>query len=197
MSNLTNTTYYGENSFCINKSGKTVPVYSDINKTRKVGEIYNREAYGYNRVWGGDGYYCSILFLGPSGSLTGGYVIDPPDGFLMPCSEYPAGTILYNGETYLYFTMRKTKNVYDRDGNFWGSVAAGRKVLTKNSSSGTSNPHYKEIEYVQHTSGNYVPFMYNEKDENNNTISVRGHGFVDTGLASGSSSSAIAMYGSW
>ncbi len=194
---MSNPNYYiGENTFCINKSGRTVTVYSDTNKTRVVGEIYNREAYGYNRIWGGDGYFCSILFLGPNGTLTTGFVIDPPSDFLTPCSEYPAGTCVHNGTTYLYFTMKKTRNVYDRDGNYWGRVAAGCRVLTKNSSSGTSNPHYKEITYVQHTSGNYVPFTY-EKTVNGQTVTVQGVGFVDTGLSSGSSPSSISMYGSW
>lgn len=40
------------NSFCVNKSGKAVPVYSDTKKTKQIGTIYNREAFGYNRNWG-------------------------------------------------------------------------------------------------------------------------------------------------
>lgn len=65
------------NYFCVNKSGKSVPVYSNPEKSSKIGTIYNRETFGYNRNWGGDNYFCFIIFRKSNGTLSSGFIIDP------------------------------------------------------------------------------------------------------------------------
>ena len=66
------------NYFCINKSGLKIPVYSDTKKTKQIGTLYDREAFGYDCNWGGDDYFCRIEFRNSAGKLSGGYIIDPP-----------------------------------------------------------------------------------------------------------------------
>ena len=59
------------NYLCINKSGLKIPVYSDTKKTKQIGTIYEREAFGFDCNWGGD-YITAILFsvIQPGNSLV-------------------------------------------------------------------------------------------------------------------------------
>lgn len=75
------------NYFCINKSGKKIPVYSDADKKSQIGTIYNREAFGYDNNWGGDGYFCNIVFRKANGSISGGFIIDPPNNAMLECTD--------------------------------------------------------------------------------------------------------------
>lgn len=75
------------NYFCVNKSGSSVPVYSDTKKSSTIGSILNREAYGYDFNWGGDDYFCHILFRKSDGTLSYGFIIDPPDKSMDDCTK--------------------------------------------------------------------------------------------------------------
>ena len=175
------------NYFCINKSGIKIPVYSDTNKTTQIGSIYDREAYGYNANWGGDGYFCNIAFRRADGKISGGFIIDPPNGSMTDCTDYPYGTDKIGGITYNTFLMRNSRNVYKTDGTLWGSVAANRRVACLTAMSGDSNPHWKGINYVENSSGQWIPVTGNGSN----------YGFVDTGLEIASGYKSIPMYGSW
>lgn len=175
------------NYFCVNKSGKAVPVYSDTDKSNQIGKINNREAFGYNRNWGGDDYFCNIVFRNSSGSLSGGFIVDPPTGCMSNCTDYPYGTEKINGTTYYTFKFRNSAKVYKASGNSWGSVAANCRVACLSSMAGDSHPEWKGINYVESSKGGWVE------------VSGDGYtyGFVDAGLSTGSSYSSIPMYGSW
>lgn len=175
------------NTFCINKSGRNIPVYSDTNKTKQIGSIYNREAFGYNRNWGGDNYYCNIVFLNSAGSLSYGFIIDPPDNSTVNCTEYPYGTVTINNTKYKTFKMRKLRNVYTAAGTKWGAVAANCRVACNNNISGNSHPDWKCIDYVESSKGGWVKV----------TGDGANYGFVDTGLSVASGYNSIPMYGSW
>lgn len=60
------------NYFCINKSGLKIPVYSDTKKTKQIGTLYDREAFGYDCNWGGDDYFAVLN----SEILPGNYPVD-------------------------------------------------------------------------------------------------------------------------
>lgn len=175
------------NSFLINKSGSSVPVYEDPDGTKKIGTINNREAFGYNRDWGGDDVISSIVFLNSSGKLNYGYLIDPPAKVMTPCTDYPYGTATINGTKYITFIMRKSRTVYTAKGNIWGTVAANRRVACKTALAGSSNPHWKGINYVENTSGQWVKVTGDSVE----------YGFVDTGLGVASGYTSIPFYGSW
>lgn len=175
------------NSFCINKSGKSIPVYSDINKTRVIGSIYDREAFGFNANWGGDYYYFNIVFLNSNGSLASGFLIDPPKNSVVSCTKYPYGSATINKVKYKTFKMRKLRNVYKADGTKWGAVAANCRVACSSDVSGTSHPDWKCIEYVESSKGGWVKVTGNGSN----------YGFVDTGLSVASGHNSIPMYGSW
>lgn len=175
------------NCFCVNKSGVSMPVYSATDGQTRIGTIYNREAFGYNRNWGGDDYFCNIVFRNSSGNLQRGFLINPPSGGLSYCTSYPYGTVNINGTTYTKFYMRRTQNIYSPSAAFWGNVSVGKCVACLDSVSGDSHPEWKKIYYVQNSSGNWV------------RVSGTGYtyGFLDTGLSTGSLYSEIPMYGNW
>lgn len=176
------------NYFCINKSGQTIPVYSDTQKTSQIGSIYNREAFGYDNNWGGDGYFCHIIFRQANGSLAYGFIIDPPSNAMADCTEYPYGTEKIGNTEYKTFIMRRSMSVYDADGNPWGSVAANCRVACLTAMAGDSHPEWKGINYVESSKGGWV-----QVTSSNN----RAYGFVDTGLSIASGYNSIPMYGSW
>ncbi|GLB28818.1 hypothetical protein LAD12857_07410 [Lacrimispora amygdalina] len=175
------------NYFCINKSGKSVPVYSDTDKKNKIGTIYNREAFGYNRNWGGDDYFCQIVFRNSKGSLSSGFIIDPPNGALTNCTDYPYGNATIKGKSYITFIMRRSKPVYTAGGSRWGAVAANCRVACQSAMAGDSHPEWKGINYVESSKGGWVAV----------TGDGLSYGFVDAGLSTASDYNSIPMYGSW
>lgn len=175
------------NYFCVNKSGITVPVYSDTQQTSKIGSIYNREAFGYDMNWGGDGYFYRILFRTSDGSLSYGILVDPPGSSVTDCTDYPFGTEEIDGTEYYTFTMRKSRTVYTAGGTRWGAVAANCRVACLSAVAGDSYPNRKGINYVESSKGGWVKVTGDGVD----------YGFVDTGLDVSSSYSSIPFYGSW
>lgn len=175
------------NVFCVNKSGITIPVYSDRSATTQIGTIANREAFGYNVNYGGDGAFNLIRFKSAAGPLVDGFIINPPNGAMAECTDYPYGTAVINGETFFTFIMRRTSTVYRTDGTVWGSVAANRRVACRTAMAGDSHTEWKGINYVENTSGVWVQV----------TSYGSAYGFVDTGLSIASGAANIPMYGSW
>lgn len=176
--------------FCINNSGKTYAVHDSENGNAKVGDLYPREAF---IIYGSEGCYTSICFLGPNGGLK--TVIIDTDQYPLPTycyntdKPYGSATITTGNKpgTYKTFYMRRSKNIYKADGTSWGTVAAGCLVATNNKNVGSSHPDWKEITYVRNTSGVWVQV----------DAGVNNYGFVDTGLSSASGYNSIAFYGSW
>ncbi len=175
------------NMFCVNKSGSSVPIYSNSSGTTQIGTLYNREAFGYDRNWGGDDYFCKIRFRNSSGSLSDGFLINPPANTLTGCTDYPYSTITLYGSSYKTFYMRTGQTIYKVDGSIWGSVASGKLVACKTSLAGDSHTEWKGINYVQNSSNIFVPVSYGNYN----------YGFVNTGLASGSGYNSIPLYGNW
>ncbi|SFO03835.1 hypothetical protein SAMN04487831_106141 [Pseudobutyrivibrio sp. UC1225] len=175
------------NMFCVNMSGKKVPVYADTEKKKQIGIIYPREAFGYNRNWGGDDYFCNIVFRNSSGKLSGGFINDPPNNSIRDCADYPYGSVSIGGIKYKTFLMRKSRTVYTASGRKWGAVAANCKVACLTGLAGDSDVSLKGINYVQSSKGNWVRVAGDGDD----------YGFVDTGLSVGSSYNNIPFYGAW
>ena len=177
------------NYLCINKSGLKIPVYSDTKKTKQIGTIYEREAFGFDCNWGGDYYYCNIVFRNSAGKLSGGFIIDPPANALAECSDYPYGTVKIVNETFITFLMRKSRPVYTAGATptRWGAVGANCRVACRSSMTGDRHPEWKGINYVESTKGNWVQV----------TGDGSSYGFVDIGLEIASGYGSIPMYGSW
>jgi len=190
------------NWFCINKSGSSIPVWDrpgfpSIEHSVQIGTIYNNEAFGYDWDWGGDGVFNHIVFRNGSGNVAGGFVIDNvvgnvnqplPSGWATDCTDYKYGTVTIGGTTYKTFKFRRSETIYTPSATSWGSVAANMRVACLSSTSGSSNPHWKLINYVERSSdGAWIQ------------VSGAGHtyGFVNTGLEDGSTPSTISMYGTW
>ena len=175
--------------FCINSSGRTYPIYDSDRNDAKVGDLYPREAF---IIYGSEGCFTSICFLGPNGGLQ--TVIINTDEHPLPSywfntdKSYGTANITTGNRagTYKTFRMRSNKVIYRSDGTRWGTVSAGCLVATNNENVGSDHPDWKEITYVQNTSGQWV-----QVDENGSK-----YGFVDTGLSSASGSNSIAFYGS-
>ncbi len=171
--------------FCVNKSGLNIPVYNDSpDPITQIGKLYNRESFVFVGSEGGH-YY--IRFLNSSGVLTEGLLIDPVNNVLSSCTDYPYGTMTIGITNYYTFIMRREANVYTAAGDYWGKVAANRRVACRSALAGDNHYDWKAINYVESSSGEWVPV----------TGAGVEYGFVDTGLASGSSYSDINMYGSW
>lgn len=173
------------NMFCINKSGSSIPVYSDTSFKTKVGTLGNREAYVLLE-WETFPY---IYFRGPDlelikGSFKGEDYYANSVRFL---ESYPYGTATIDGTKYKTYLMKKTMNVYTAAANYWGKVASGMLVATNSSTCGSSHPTWKAVNYVKSTAGNWV------KVEGDGY----SHGFVNFDLGNGSMPSNIALYGSW
>ncbi len=167
----------------INKSGVIVPVYNDDFKN-VIGQLNQREAFA---LYGYEGDWYSISFLGPTGVFTAGMLKSPPDSTLIDCTNHPYGTIKIGNISYYTFIMRTTKNIYTATNNYWGQVAGGRRVACKTGLAGQNYQWYKAINYVEKTTGEWVAVTGDNVK----------YGFVDTGLRTGSSPTSIAMYGSW
>ncbi len=172
-------------NFCINTSGKTYPIYDVDKDGKKVGELYNRESF---IEYGAEGSQVCIKFLGPDGVFKSAIIDTWQHPFNYSwCTDKPYGTAVISGKKYYTFKMRKSKSVYKADASKWGTVAAGCLVATTNADVGSSHNDWKEINYVQHTSGEWVK------------VNGAGyeHGYVDTGIASASGYTTIPFYGSW
>ncbi len=185
------------NILCVNKSGVSIPVYSDPQKTAVVGAIYNREAFVYNEGWGGDLYLFAIYFLNASNQWATGFLVDPPVNGVMDCYDYPNQSVSGPNSSCKPFVMRSTKTIYmanlNNDGSFapYVTVSAGQYVASYNSTNGDNFPYLKEIHYYRTASGTWIPTNYTQ-----NGVSYN-YGYIDTGIRSGSGYSNIALYGSW
>lgn len=184
------------NSFCINKSGGSCPVYNEPGWAGsgrvKIGTIYNREAFGYDSDWGGDGVFNHIVFRNSNGQVVGGFLepeyVENHYDVLTDCTDYPYGTVTIGGTVYKTFKFRRQETVYKADGSVWGAVAANMRVACLSALSGGSNPHWKAINYVERSSdGAWIQV----------TGAGYNYGFVNTGLEDGSTPTTISMYGSW
>lgn len=173
----------------INMSGYSVSVRDYDGNV--IGSLYNREAYS---LIGGEGSFNCIGFLGPEGVYIYGYINEVDNNVFTGVSAYPYGKQQFEDDSYNlfnFFLMRSDQEIYDANGTYWGSVAAGRLVACKESlgdTGGNSMPWLKAINRVQNSNGEWIEII---TDEN------RRYGYVDTGLRSGSSPTSIAMYGSW
>lgn len=174
--------------FCINTSGRTYPVYDTSNGgSVKVGDLYNREAFV---IYGGEGCYLCIKFLDPNGNFRTAVI----DTYTHPleyssCLDKPYSETRINNSSKIYstFLMRRSMPIYNPNGTRWGTVAAGCLVATLTPTVGENHNDWKEISYVQNSSGNWVKV----------TDGTYSHGFVDTGIASASGHTTIPFYGSW
>lgn len=194
------------NSFCVNKSGYSVPVWSgpgfaDRENIHRIGTIGNREAFGFNMDWGGDGVFNCIRFLNSSGQVITGWLTNCDErgnellsgndwaNVFTPCSAYPYGSEYIDGQRYITFKFRRTEEVYTPSGESWGSVASGCRVACTSSLAGDLNCTLKGINYVERSyDGAWIKVT---------SPSGETYGFVDTGLNTGSGPSTISMYGTW
>lgn len=174
----------------INKSDSPFPVYDTIQCQNRIGTIYVREAFGAD-FYGGCGER-PITFRNSSGYVVTGYVntADMSNVNLAGygCEGYPYESGIQIGSgTYYTFMFRNTENIYRPDGNYWGRVAAGRRVATTNSDTGDTHLDWKAINYVERSDGTWIPVADSWYD----------HGYVNVGLDKGSMPDSISMYGSW
>lgn len=169
--------------FKINKSGSSIPVYSDMTFKTKVGTLGNREAYVLKGLEG-DPYIC---FRGPDLKLRDGFIKSGITNSLASLTNYPYGTVTIDGVKYKTYLMRRTMNVYTAKANYWGQVAGGMLVATNSNWCGNTHPSWKSVDYVKSTAGRWVKVDGDGYD----------HGFVDFDLGNGSMPSNIALYGSW
>lgn len=175
------------NFFCVNKSGKKLPVRATSSRTGTIiGYINPREAFAVDWEQGGDGVFNQILFLSSSGTLKIGHLIDPPDHGMDFVTTYPYSTTSISGNKYPVMILRKDCKVYKPNGSLWKTIPAGRKVVCKDSTTGDTHLDWKKIHYYQNDAGVYA-----------SVCDSIGYGYLDTGLSKGSGYSKIAMYGSW
>ena len=168
-------------SLRVNLSGNNVPVYHGADWS-KIGDIVPNEVYIHD---GGEGSLVGVHFLSPSG-FTGGIVREFYGNFL---TDYPYGYATINGVQYKTFKMRNTAELYDKNGNVVGSVAAGKRVA------------FRINENITGQSMNYLfAIVYAEKRAADNTWDrvddINDYGFVDTGLRSASGLDSINLISS-
>lgn len=176
----------------INKGGN-YPIYDGYQNYKKVGTLYNREAF---IAIGGEEFE-NIMFLSSDGKLRTAGVDTyrypfPTDGYNY-CTDYPYSIENINGVNYYIFKMRRTMNVYKSDSNYWGKVAAGMYIATHSSTTGESHKDWLIADYIKDTNGSWV--RIDEKTTSN--PNGKNYGFVDTGLSIASGYSSIPLYGSW
>lgn len=105
------------------------------------------------------------------------------------CTDYPyESNVEIDGQRYYTFIMRRTMNVYDRNGNYWGRVAGNCRVACRTALAGDSHPNWKAINKVERTDGVWINIDDDDLDK---------YGFVDIGLGYASGYGAIPFYGSW
>lgn len=172
-----------QHEILLNDSDSTILVHG-INYDDIVGELYPHEAF----CWiGGEGSVNAINFLGPDGNYSFGYIYD---GTTAGITDYPYGTeqIYDSFNDYYTFIMRRTMDVFDANGDYWGQVAGGCRVACMTNMAGDSNTYLKGINFVENTAGEWIAVITDDDHK---------YGYVDTGLRSGSSPTSIALYGSW
>lgn len=167
------------NSCCVNLSGGSCPVYNSSNQ--KIGDIMPREFF---TLRGNEGSLYAVYFMAPSGAMATGYLHAPASSVLTPIILRPYGTATVKGVTYKSFIMRSQQNLHASDGRIVGSVAAGKRVLTNDSTSGETMPYLKSIVYAEKRVG--------VGDDLWDPVE-----FVDTGMRTSPNANNIALYGNW
>ncbi len=183
------------NMLCVNKTGRSLPVYRCYGGDEQIGTIYNKEAFVYLPSVGGDGVFDTIYFMGSNGQLKYGQLHLTSDGDELgaePCIEYPYDHDYIDGKEYKTFKFRRKANVYNKDATYWGAVAGGCRVafLDDDYDNGDTHLDWKLIRYVERTDGQCIPIVEGVSTRSN-------YGYVDTGLSRGSNPNVISMYGSW
>jgi hypothetical protein len=161
---------------CVNKSGSSVNVYSDMSLTVQSGQIYNNEVFV---LYGDEGSTASISFVNPSGNFVGGFINNSlPNGFATFITDYPIR--MMNG--YYIFKLRRSANVKNPSGANVATLASGTEVACNSATVGQTYSGYKHIVGVVNGSGI--------------NVSYNGY-FVDMGFGYGSSGSTMTLYGTY
>lgn len=164
---------------CVNKSGKSVNVYSQMNGYGSIiGQIVRNEVFV---LYGEEGSGISVYFKTPSGRCDSGYLdgsIDLPNGLFDRIIDYPYRKL--NG--YYIFKLRRSAKVLDRNGNYETTLSGGTAVACNSATVGADNPGYKHI----------VGIVKNGSIDRN----LNGC-FVDMGFSYGSSGKTMTLYGNY
>lgn len=181
-------------AYCINTSGRTVPVYSDNTLTQQIGSIYPYECFAFTSRWeGSHAFYPDavdqVYFRTSSGTCSYGWILNTGAGEETSFLDYSFGTIRVENTSFKILKSRSARSCYDASGTWTATCPAGARILTNDTTPGQSHP-YRMAAMFYETGVNTGVF----RSVSGNGIS---HGFIESGLASGSLSTAIGIYGNW
>lgn len=169
----------------INNTKTTYTIREYPNMTNKiVGKLYPNELCICN-LEDND----VIGFRNSKGELDSGKILDQV--FVHESIDnlpYSREHINGSENAYLIYHMRKTMNVYRRDGSYWGKVAGGMYIATDSCTPGTEHSDWMKIRYVKSTKGEWVQVKSDDTHK---------FGFVDTGFSQASAGSKVALHGNW
>jgi hypothetical protein len=179
--------------YAINKSGKTIEVReSNAYGAKKIGTLYHNECFAVTDardIQGSPGsQYLWIYFKSTSGMKHGVISVGTANqaySFL----NYSFGNVTVNGSTFKSFKTRKALGYYDASGKLKGTCVKGARVLTNDTTPGSSNPELMCARYVETGVGTnqWIPISGDKNKD----------GFISTGLSGGSDASKIGVYGNW
>lgn len=173
----------------VNKSGSSISVYKQNQaSSEKIGTIYPNEAFAcFGDVMANGKVGVGILFLNSSGNLVYGGIPSQEQKYRRYVKDYPYGSVTISGKKYDTYKMRRVENIYTRNGNYWGQVAAGSLVVVDTWTLGDTHPNWCKITHVQKSNGTWQKVTGEGYD----------YGFLDYGLDHGSYNNNISMYGTW
>ena len=164
---------------CVNKSGVSVNVYSEMNgRGRIVGQIYNNEVFV---LYGQEGSGISIGFANPSLSFIGGFLdgsINLPSNLFTPITDYPLRRL----NNQFVFGLRRAATLRNPSGSIVTTLPSGTEVVCNSATVGQTYSNFKHITGV--VNGNSINTNY------------AGH-FVDMGFNHGSSGRTMTLYGTY
>lgn len=186
-------------AYCINTSGSAVPVYSSNAMTTQIGTIYTYECFAWVGTWAGsDAYYPNAveeIYFKSGSSVTHGYILNTGTGVTTSFLNYSFGNVTMNigssSQTFKTFKTRKALSYYNASGTLIGTCVSGARIATSDTVPGTSKPECMAAMFLETGVGTNVWKLVNGTGD---TIT---YGFIDTGLSSGSLSTAIGVYGNW
>lgn len=181
-------------AYCINASGKSIPVYSDNTLTTKIGTIYTYECFAYVERWSGShAYYPNtvdmVYFRTSSGTCTTGWILNTGAGEETSFLNYSFGTIMVDGVAYKILKSRSARSCYDASGTWTATCPSGARILTNDTTPGQSHPERMMAMFYETGVGTGVFKAVSG--------SASSHGFINSGIDGGSLSTAIGIYGNW
>ena len=163
-------------NYCVNRSNQVWNITRSNGGTDVIGKLYPNEIFAWVGGWEGNHSgtdYQRIYFRNSEGVPTHGWLAGPSGtGCLTLLPEVCYKEVIWKGNTYYAFKLRRAEKYYSANGGMMGTLPEGYIILTdRDAACGQSNPGLMNIYAFEAEEGIYVDV---------------GSAFINAGLDKGS-----------